>query len=727
MSDGATEMHSGERLMMPVVAVCALTLPLSFYEAGWAPRSGALLFVCLLGLACGILIGPLRLARPVRWPVVAAAALVLAMSNAGLFNISPQAARIRMTSWAMDLAAGRVVEDPALVAFWTTLLIWWAGYSATHGITSGGRAFEALLPTTAALTINLIYTRLSPLYISVIVSGLVILIAWTTQGRHQANWSARRLDYPDLWPEWMGSGLFMAAVVCALAMLAAPLTSPTTIGWISRALEWPASQARHIASLVLGGANPIASGARSVAILPNSRLITDPPQLLEQVVMWVWTNEPPPLPENESHTSIARPGWRGLTYSTYNGRGWSNPALASRPLSFTLSGDLVQRFEIVAEHGDTLFAANRPLSGDAGLHGLYRSGADTDLIGLRGASSYYTVTSRSVTATMDTLRQSPIVYSPEITPYLQLPTGLPQRVRDLAVQVTASAATPFDKAARIESFLRTYPYTLDLPPVPQGRDLVDYFLFEAPGGYCDYYASAMVVMLRATGVPARLASGYARGAYDYERNAFRVLGTNAHSWPEVYFEGVGWVEFEPTAIQPTLTRTSESQPAPESGVSAGDVRAAQSQRQRLTAAAWGAATATLLAAGALVWLARRERQLGALPAEQVIPLLYQRLRRLGGWLGVTVRPGDTPDEFLTALGRLIEQRAARGPRWQAQAQATRRSAAHLGELYVQASYSPRKPGAQEARRALEAWRGLRLRIWLWKFQISLKPGSNRST
>lgn len=715
MSDGATEMHSGERLMMPLVAVCALTLPLSFYEAGWAPRSGALLFVCLLGLACGVLIGPLRLARRVRWPIVAAAALVLAMSNAGLFNVSLLAARIRMASWAADLAAGRVVEDPALVTFWTTLLIWWAGYSATHGITGGGRAFEALLPTTAALTINLIYTRLSPLYVAVIVSGQVILIAWTTQSRRQANWSANRLDYPDLWPEWMGSGLGVAAIACALAMLAAPLTSPTTVGWISRAIEWPASQARHIASLVLGGANPIASGTGSVAILPNSRLITDPPQLLEQVVMWVWTNEPAPPPDNEPHTGIVRPGWRGLAYSTYNGRGWSNLALASRPLSFTVSGNLVQRFEIVAEHGDTLFAANRPISGDAGLSGLYRSGADTDLIGLRGATSHYTVTSHPVTATVDTLRQSPVAYSPEITPYLQLPAALPQRVRDLAVQVTASAATPYDKAASIESFLRTYPYTLDLPPVPQGRDLVDYFLFEATGGYCDYYASAMVVMLRATGVPARLASGYARGAYDYERNAYRVLGTNAHSWPEVYFDGIGWVEFEPTAIQPPLTRASESQPASGPGVSAGEVRAAQSRRTRLTAMAWGVSAVTLLAAGALVWLVRRERRLGALPAEQVIPLLYQRLRRLGGWLGVTVRPGDTPDEFLAALGQLIERRAARGPRWQAQAQATRQSAARLGELYVQASYSPRKPGAPEAHRALEAWRDLRLRIWLWKF------------
>ena len=94
MSDSATEMHSGERLMMLVVAVCALTLPLSFYEAGWAPRSGALLFVCVLSLACGVLIGPLRLARLVRWPLVAAAAQGGAPQTPSLAHVLNQMARL---------------------------------------------------------------------------------------------------------------------------------------------------------------------------------------------------------------------------------------------------------------------------------------------------------------------------------------------------------------------------------------------------------------------------------------------------------------------------------------------------------------------------------------------------------------------------------------------------------------------------------------------------------
>jgi len=716
MNERAITTRNGDGLMMLVVTTCAVTLPLSISEAGWAPRSGALLFVCALGLACGALIGPLRLARAARWPIITAAALSLAMSNAGLFNISAQAARIRVMTWGTDLLAGRVVEDPGLVMFWTTLLIWWAGYSAAHGITSGGQALEALLPTALPLTINLVYTRLSLLYVVVIVSGLIILMAWTAAGKRQASWSMRALDHPEVWPEWMGSGLIITIVVCALAMLFALLTSQTTVEWMSRAFDGPVSQARQIASRFLGGARPVArdAGLGGAAILPSRRLITDPPQLLDKAVMWVWTDEPPPVPEETPGPRINKPGWRGLTYATYSGRGWSNPPFASRPLSSTLPGNLTQRFEIVVAHGDTLFAANQPVSGGADLIALYRS--ETDVMGLRGAPSQYTVVSRVASADQDTLRQSPISYSTEITLYLQLPSTLPQRVRDLAAQVAAGAATPYDKAARIEAFLRTYPYTLDLPPLPEGRDLVDYFLFDAPGGYCDYYASAMVVMLRAVGSPARLASGYARGAYDDERNAYRVLGSDAHSWPEVYFTGIGWVEFEPTAARPTLTRESYSEPlARDVGLSAGQARAEQARRQRVTTLMWSAVSMVLLVAGGLALLARRERQLAALPADDLIPLLYRRLRRQGAWLGAQARPGDTPDEFVAAFSRVIERRAAR---WEAHAHIAQQAAARLGELYVQASYSPRRPGATEAHRALEAWRALRLRMWLFKFQIS---------
>jgi transglutaminase-like putative cysteine protease len=78
----------------------------------------------------------------------------------------------------------------------------------------------------------------------------------------------------------------------------------------------------------------------------------------------------------------------------------------------------------------------------------------------------------------------------------------------LARDLTATEPTPFDRARAIEAYLRTYPYTLDLPSPKLDRDVVDYFLFDLRQGYCDYYATSMVVLARAAGLPARLAVGY---------------------------------------------------------------------------------------------------------------------------------------------------------------------------------------------------------------------------
>jgi hypothetical protein len=370
-----------------------------------------------------------------------------------------------------------------------------------------------------------------------------------------------------------------------------------------------------------------------------------------------------------------------------------------------------------------VFAANQPVSGDAGLVALYRSKSDADPIGLRGVPSQYTVTSRLSVPDEDALRGASGVYTSsgrtlgiDVTPYLQLPDALPQRVRDLAARITKGADTPYDKAVGIEAFLRTYTYTLDLPPFPEGRDLVDYFLFDAPGGYCDYYASAMVVMLRMVGVPARFASGYTRGTYNYNLGEYHVIGKDAHSWPEVYFMGMGWVEFEPTAAQPLLVRPSSSsgsRPAPNVGMSAGEVRAEQSRLRRMLVLMWGAVGGALLMAAAVIYLVRRERQLAALPAGELIPLVYERLRKSGAQLGMDVRSSDTPDEFVTAFNQAIGQRAARRVRWRVHAEITQKAAARIGELYRQASYSPRQPGAGEARQVWDAWRALQLRIWLF--------------
>lgn len=140
--------------------------------------------------------------------------------------------------------------------------------------------------------------------------------------------------------------------------------------------------------------------------------------------------------------------------------------------------------------------------------------------------------------------------------YLQLPANLSPRLGALAKELTSSATTPYDQALVITDYLRrTIRYSEHVPPPPPGQDALEWFLFDYQQGFCNYYAGAAVILLRAAGVPARLAVGYAEGEIPPGTIRRRLVRENqAHAWPEVYFPGLGWIEFEPTTAQPPLHR-----------------------------------------------------------------------------------------------------------------------------------------------------------------------------
>jgi hypothetical protein len=122
----------------------------------------------------------------------------------------------------------------------------------------------------------------------------------------------------------------------------------------------------------------------------------------------------------------------------------------------------------------------------------------------------------------------------------------------------AAAETPYDQATALEQFLRGYAINLRIPAAGPKEDSVDYFLFEAEEGYFDYHASAMVVMLRSLGIPSRIAVGYVIRGTDRvpNTNVYTVAEANSFAWPEVYFPGLGWVEFNPTPSEPPVVRSA---------------------------------------------------------------------------------------------------------------------------------------------------------------------------
>ncbi|MBR2571693.1 MAG: transglutaminase domain-containing protein [Clostridia bacterium] len=145
--------------------------------------------------------------------------------------------------------------------------------------------------------------------------------------------------------------------------------------------------------------------------------------------------------------------------------------------------------------------------------------------------------------------------------YLQLPKGIEDGVYDIARRLTAGLETPYEKALAIENWLvGNHTYNLNVSYPPRGRDFVSYFLLDSREGYCSYYASAMAVLCRIAGLPARYAEGYLVPAG--ADGVTTVTGENAHAWAEVYFEGAGWVAFNPT---PGMGHTGSAGGAPERG------------------------------------------------------------------------------------------------------------------------------------------------------------------
>ncbi len=148
--------------------------------------------------------------------------------------------------------------------------------------------------------------------------------------------------------------------------------------------------------------------------------------------------------------------------------------------------------------------------------------------------------------------------------FTELPGHLEKPVQDLAYEITAMASTPYEKAMAIQNYLtRNYKYSMDVGEHPENIDFVTSFLLETKKGYCTYFASAMTVLCRMAGLPARYVEGYL--AEPNEGGEALVTGLNAHAWTEVYFSGFGWLTFDATPGQHASNRqggTSGNAPVP---------------------------------------------------------------------------------------------------------------------------------------------------------------------
>lgn len=261
--------------------------------------------------------------------------------------------------------------------------------------------------------------------------------------------------------------------------------------------------------------------------------------------------------------------WRGQTFDRWDGVTWT----ASNNRSTTISGpapiqvpltvgdtpvqaeDFIQTFYIEQPGPNIVFGAYRvsEVYFDSRFlfqqpDGALRAGSDLE----RGA--VYTVISQRPHVTEALLRVSDPLRSDlpaSLEHFRQLPDNVEQRVLDLAQEVTADAPTTYDKIKALESWMaENTTYSLDIPPLPEGADSVDEYLFETRQGFCEQIGTSLVVMLRSLGVPSRLAVGFVPGERNALTGLYEVRASDAHSWAEVYFPGIGWQGFDPTAQVP---------------------------------------------------------------------------------------------------------------------------------------------------------------------------------
>ena len=353
--------------------------------------------------------------------------------------------------------------------------------------------------------------------------------------------------------------------------------------------------------------------------------------------------------------------------------------------------------------------------------------------------SGYSMVSFVSVATDEELREANTDYSGFIKDhYLQLPATVPQRVSDLATRLTQNANNPLDKARAIESYLRgpVFTYSQDIDKPPSDADGVDHFLFETQTGYSDYFASSMTVMLRAAGVPARMAAGYAPGEYEQQSGYRVVRDSDSHGWVQVYFPRYGWIDFEPTKAWPTHDRRMQEaiNLGPIGGTPDGptpsdiesqeffdplfgdeDIFPDQLLDGSIGSSAFNSSNflvpiAIALGMFAVIWIFLQAAWTLSLIHSTAVEKAYAKMSRLGTLAGISRRINQTPIEYADSLGSAIPN-AAPGSR--------RIAWAFTGDRYG------RQDITDEDQIELEqAWKSIRLSLFVQMFK-RLLPTSRK--
>ncbi len=466
----------------------------------------------------------------------------------------------RLAAWWTALVGNDISTDTLPFAFILTGLAWAAGYLASWAIFKRGNVWLAVLPSAFGLVMNLTYLP-ERYYIHLFPFLLVTMLLMVRLHSVQQTVQLARqgIDHPrSLRILWLMAGLVFSSLIVGGVFLLPPnhARQETLVGFWNASrqpVEWFQGEFGRLFSAVGGKLSLSTRRFNSTfPILPVRPTGTEP----------VFSG------------SVSYPAyWKVRAYTSYNSGGWTTddtvmePAINQPPLldEFEDTDEEEISYQVIVSSSTPYMYVPSPSNSWVNVPAQVEKhdGATVyaDALTIRPdkrlePGDSYTGSFPSPFHTQGILRSTNREYPEWVKDrYLGIPSSLPQRVGALALRLTRDATDPYGKAVAIERYLRSNYNYGNATSVPGfNEDRVDHFLFQSKVGHSDHFASAMAVMLRAVGVPARLVSGFGPGTAEEIGTAFTVTEGDQHSWTEAYMSQAGWVEFEPSPIYPLRPR-----------------------------------------------------------------------------------------------------------------------------------------------------------------------------
>lgn len=734
-------------LVLGLLVTAVVLLITAVREVHWTPEDGVIIWTAAAGLLLGAVLAKRPLAAFWAWLLLLLYGLLLTLAT--LAHLWPPLSVLgagwaatrdywlyqgalfydRAGSWVLALSSGghsrETIVFTAIMGLAAFLLAAFAAWVTLRW----QRPLPGLLLMGLVMALNG-YFGVADIWWLVIFVGIAVLLTAVVNFLHlKSEWTQNQVDYPeDIQFESIGYATIIALFLLALAMLLPTLSISRVQAWFASLA--PVAEAESSFEQAFTGIDvprqrlntPNPGGVGGSGIFPRQYLLGLPPELAETVVMTAVVSVNIQGQEFLAPAELLSGAhWRALSYDVYTGRGWaiSEERLApTAPFRIIPSPSYEEQTPLTqavywAQDARTIrYTVGLPYRFDHATTVSWRGLNDLARVRAQPTDVHpaYVGDSRLATAGPAQLRQArPADVPPPLQErYTALPADFPGRVSELAQEVAAGYDNPYDQARALEQFLRQYPYSLETPLPPSGVDPVAYFLFDLQQGYCDYYASSMVVMARALGLPARLVVGFLGQPPD-ETGVQTVRQINAHSWVEVYFAGYGWVEFEPTAgfASPRDTAVTfnpdtfalEYGPPPVNIYTPQPIPPASSVRPF----PWPRLVIVGLLVVALWWWWRRQRQERARRADGVV-WSYGRLQDNARKIGLPPSPSQTPTEFSQALlARLTHF-----------GQSKRLAAMHAPIAHITLLYNQRRYGGMDAgghEEAARAWKYLQRPFW----------------